>query len=119
LYISADLSNIKLLPFVPKTTEEGTKDLLPVIAPANPTTLGSKVCIYGAISGYRCGNITEIDAGVDVFVGQLGGTVFLYNLHKVNLGKTVGLMPGDFGAPVYSEIKIGKVTLAEAVGHVS
>jgi hypothetical protein len=28
-------------------------------------------------------------------------------------------MPGDFGAPVYSEIKIGKVTLAEAVGHVS
>jgi hypothetical protein len=56
----------ELVPFVPKTTEEGTKDLLPVIASANPTTLGSEVCVYGAASGYQCGNLIAVNAKLTV-----------------------------------------------------
>jgi hypothetical protein len=49
---------IKLRPFVPKTTNEGATVFLPVTASASPDTLGASVCVYGAASGYRCGNLT-------------------------------------------------------------
>ena len=45
LYISADLTSVKLFPFVPKTTDEGTTDFLPVIASSNPTAPGLPVCV--------------------------------------------------------------------------
>ena len=118
LYISANLANVKLLPFVPKTTDKGTTDFLPVIASSNPTAPGLSVCVYGAVSGYRCGHIIEVGAIVIAPVPTLGGHLSLANLTKVNLGNK-GLITGDFGAPVYSETQIGERTLAEALGHVS
>jgi hypothetical protein len=60
------INRTELLPFVPKTTEEGTKDLLPVIASANPTTLGSEVCVYGAVSGSRCGNLVAVNVNLTI-----------------------------------------------------
>lgn len=56
----------QLVPFVYKTTEEGTKDSLPVIASTNPTTLGSEVCVYGAVSGSRCGNLAAVNVNLTI-----------------------------------------------------
>ncbi|CAG8632015.1 15_t:CDS:2 [Paraglomus brasilianum] len=42
--------NLKHMPFVPKVTDEGTVDLLPVTSSANPTGPGLSVCVYGAAS---------------------------------------------------------------------
>ena len=66
MYISANLSSVKLFPFVPKTTDEGTTDLLPVIASSSLTSPGLPVCVYGAASGYQCGNITELNLNLAV-----------------------------------------------------
>lgn len=120
LYVSADLTSVKLVPLVPKTTDEGTTDLLPVISSSEPTSPGLQVCVYGAASGYRCGSITELDLTLIVPnpFPFLGGELMLNNLNKVDLG-TNGLLNEDIGAPVYSETQIGERTLAEALGHVS
>lgn len=111
---------MKLFPFVPKTTDEGTTDLLPVIASANPTIPGLPVCVYGAASGYRCGSITEVDLTLTVPnpIFKESSDLMLSKLNKVDLG-TNGLLNEDIGAPVYSETQIGERTLAQALGHVS
>ena len=125
VYISANLNSVKLLPLVPKTTDEGTTDLLPVIASSNPTSPGLPVCVYGAASGYQCGNITELNLNLAVpNLWIKGGPCdwctdwMLNNLNKVDLG-TNGLLIEDIGAPVYTETQIGDRTLAQALGHVS
>jgi hypothetical protein len=120
VYISANLNSVKPIPFVPKTTDEGTTDLLPVISSSNPTSPGLQVCAYGAASGYRCGVITEVDLTLTVpnpiFKGS--SDLMLNKLNKVDLG-TNGLLNEDIGAPVYSETQIGDHTLAQALGHIS
>ena len=58
--------DLPLLPFVLKTTEEGTTDFLPVIASANPTSPGLAVCVYGAAAGYKCGNLTAVNLNLTV-----------------------------------------------------
>jgi len=54
------------MPFVPKATDEGTTDLIPVTSSANPTGPGLSVCVYGAASGYRCGPLTEVGSSLTV-----------------------------------------------------
>ena len=120
LYISADLTSVKLTPFVPKTTDEGTIDLLPVISSSNPTAPGLPVCVYGAASGYRCGKLIAMNLNLVVPNPVLPkwGDLMLNNLNKVDLG-TNGLLSEDVGAPVYCETQIGDRTLAQALGHIS
>jgi len=119
-YISADLTSVKLFPFVPKTTDEGTTNMIPVISSSNPTSPGLQVCTYGAASGYRCGGITEVDLTLTVPnpIFKESSDLMLNNLNKVDLG-TNGLLSEDVGAPVYSETQIGERTLAQALGHIS
>ena len=66
VYISADLASVKLFPFVPKTTDEGKTDFLPVISSSGSTAPGLPVCVYGAASGYRCGNLTAVNLNLVV-----------------------------------------------------
>lgn len=119
-YISADLTSVKLFPFVPKTTDEGTTNMIPVISSSNPTSPGLQVCTYGAASGYRCGGITEVDLTLTVPnpIFKESSDLMLNNLNKVDLGIN-GLLSEDVGAPVYSETQIGERTLAQALGHIS
>jgi hypothetical protein len=118
VYVSADLTSVKLAPFVPKTTDEGTTDLLPVISSSDPTSPGLPVCVYGAASGTQCGNITEVDLNLIMLNPLFRGDLMLNNLNKVDLGNN-GLLSEDIGAPVYTETQIGEHTLAQALGHVS
>ncbi|CAG8449701.1 11237_t:CDS:2 [Racocetra fulgida] len=120
VYISADLTSVKLFPFVPKTTDEGTTDMIPVISSSDPTSPGFPVCVYGAASGTRCGNIAEIDLNLTVPnpIFKESSDLMLNSLNKVDLG-TNGLLSEDIGAPVYAETQIGERTLAQALGHVS
>ena len=113
--------NLKHMPFVPKATDEGTTDLIPVTSSANPTGPGLSVCVYGAASGYRCGTLTEVGSSLTVPNPRKDwhqDTLEMKNLGKVDLG-TNGLLKEDLGAPVYTETKIGERTLAQALGHVS
>lgn len=117
-YVSSP-TNLQLLPFVPKTTAEGTTNLLPVIALADPNAPGFSACVYGAASGTQCGNIIGIDANLIVPDPHNSGNTWpLHYLGWVDLG-TNGLLSEDIGAPVYTETQIGDRTLAQALGHVS
>lgn len=120
VYISADLTSVKLFPFVPKITDEGTTEMIPVISSSDPTSPGFPVCVYGAASGTRCGNIAKIDLNLTVPnpIFKESSDLMLNSLNKVDLG-TNGLLSEDIGAPVYAETQIGERTLAQALGHVS
>jgi len=109
---------LKYTPFVPKVTDEGTVDLLPVTSSSNPTGSGLPVCTYGAASGYRCGTLTDVGLSLTVPNPRGWNDLEMKNLAKVDLG-TNGLLKEDLGAPVYTETKIGERTLAQALGHVS
>jgi hypothetical protein len=102
-------NQVNLIPFV-----VGPKELYPVTSLSTVTSLGTKVCAYGAISGYRCGKVVEIN--VSVGAGRDG--LIFKEVNKVDLGAN-GFTNKELGSPVYVENKIGDRTIAQALGYIT
>src|SRR6185312_2628844 len=104
---------LKLIPYV-----AGKKDLLPIIG-LGSAALGSEVCAYGAISGYLCGKVVEVDASLEIPNPDQGGSTTLAGLNKVDLGENGFEYEADLGGPVYTVSNISDRTVAQALGHIS
>jgi hypothetical protein len=71
------------------------------------------VCAYGIGSGYRCGNLVELNLSVITQDGDFDG------VNKVNLGAKGFDYDEDLGGPVYLESKIRDRTTAQALGYIT
>jgi hypothetical protein len=99
----------------------GDKELYPVTG-LGSVTIGSKVCAYGALGGYRCGNVVETNlviwSGRNVSVANPNPINF-GGLNKVDLGDNGFYAEEDLGGPVYTVSNIGERTTAQALGYIS
>ena len=99
------------------------RDLYPVAGLAY-VELGYKVCAYGAVSGYNCGNLTELNVKLAIprpYSTSEGFQEFkqAWGLGKVDLGTNGFYTEADVGGPVYTESNIGDRKVVWALGHIT
>jgi hypothetical protein len=98
----------------------GDKEEFYPVTGLGSVVIGSKVCAYGAVSGYNCGNITEINVSLAIpNPGKVSDLLTMVGLGKVDLGINGFYGEGDLGGPVYVENNIGNQTTAQALGHIT
>jgi hypothetical protein len=113
----------KLTPYVVGGSDDESNEsklqLYPVTG-LGSVTIGSKICAYGAVSGYLCGNLTEINIGLAIPTpGKTTDLITLVSLNKVDLGVNGFYGEEDLGGPVYTVSNIGDRTIAQALGHIT
>lgn len=102
------------------STGSGDKLISLIPTPSQPP-LNSKVCAYGGVSGFTCGEIIELNATIRVEVPGASPSeqpVLFSDVIKVRMNQPYSL--GDLGAPVYIPLQVPNSTqfIASPVGMV-
>lgn len=104
----------QLTPYVWGQDSESKLQLYPVTG-LGSVAVGSEVCAYGAIAGYLCGNVVEMNLNVG---WPERGTSF-DGVNKVDLGDYGFYAEEDWGSPVYTISNIRDRTIVQALGYIS
>jgi hypothetical protein len=95
------------------------QDFYPVTG-LGSVTVGSKVCAYGALGGYRCGNVIAMNVVISSGRNMpVDSPVNFAGVNKVDLGDYGFYVEEDLGGPVYAVSNIGEHTTAQALGYIS